>query len=379
MKEIGMYIHIPFCKQKCAYCDFPSFEGREAELDDYVAALLVELKEWYIPLKDYQIKSVFLGGGTPSLLSISQLNAILEGIYRWFSLKSAAEISIEANPGTLDRVKLEYYHHHGINRLSIGLQAWQNQLLKVLGRIHTQQEFIDNYYAARAAGFKNISVDLMFGLPDQTFEDWKETLHQVLQLKPDHVSAYSLKIEEGTPFDRLYGQGKLILPEEDLERDMYHYALDLLEQHKYRHYEISNFALADKESTHNKIYWNNEEYIGLGVGAHSFLNKVRFSNVVDIRQYNERLQRQKSPVVERHQISVEEEISETIFLGLRMMEGIDRNQFLRRFQVDPMVKYKNQILEFTGQGLLVINGDRLCLTKKGIDVSNRVFASFLPE
>lgn len=379
MKEIGLYIHIPFCKQKCAYCDFASFEGREAELDDYIAALLEELKGWGIPLKDYRIKSVFLGGGTPSLLNISQLNAILEGIYRWFSLKSAAEISIEANPGTVNKEKLEFYYHHGINRLSIGLQAWQNQLLKTLGRIHTQQEFLENYYAARAAGFKNINVDLMLGLPDQTFEDWKQTLQQVLQLKPDHISAYSLKIEEGTPFGRLYEQGKLTLPVEDLERDMYHYALDLLEQHKYLHYEISNFALGGKQSVHNKIYWKNEEYIGLGVGAHSFLNKVRFSNVVDIRQYNECLRQKKSPVAERHPISLEEEMSETMFLGLRMMEGIDRNQFLRRFQADPMVKYKNQILKFTKQGLLVMNEDKLCLTKKGIDVSNRIFASFLPD
>ncbi|AOT68536.1 radical SAM family heme chaperone HemW [Geosporobacter ferrireducens] len=379
MREIGLYIHIPFCKQKCAYCDFVSFEGRNTERDEYIAALVGELESWHNPLKDYQVQTVFFGGGTPSLLSIPQLDFILEGIHRYFKLKASPEITIEANPGTLDKEKLTYYRQSGINRLSIGLQAWQDELLRTLGRIHTRKEFLENYYAARDAGFENISVDLMFGLPNQCFQDWKETLQQVLYLKPDHISTYSLKVEEGTPFDRLYEQGKLILPDEELERAMYHYTITVLAQHDYRHYEISNFALNGKESIHNKIYWKNEEYIGIGVGSHSSFNKVRFSNTADINKYRELIESQKNPMVEQEKISIEEEMSETMFLGLRMMAGIDLDRFQRRYQVDAREKYEKQITDFIKQGLLTMAGDKLRLTQRGIDVSNRVFASFLPE
>ena len=379
MKEIGLYIHIPFCKQKCAYCDFISFEGREADMDGYVTTLIGELKGWHNSLKEYHIQSIFFGGGTPSLLSRFQLDAIMQEIHRYFNVESSAEITIEANPGTLNKEKLSYYLKSGINRLSIGLQAWQNELLTTLGRIHRREEFLENYFEARNAGFENISVDLMFGLPKQGFQDWEETLEQILLLRPEHISTYSLKIEEGTPFDRLYGQGKLLLPDEELERSMYHYTITLLGQHGYRHYEISNFAQNGKESLHNKIYWKNEEYIGVGVGAHSFFNKVRFSNTKDMNTYRDLIKNHKSPMVEQARISSEEEMAETMFLGLRMMEGIDLKDFQRRYQVNLMEKYENQISEFVKQSLLVVAGDKLRLTQRGIDVSNRVFASFLPE
>ena len=379
MKEIGLYIHIPFCKQKCAYCDFISFEGREADMDEYVKTLIEELKGWHNPLKEYHIQSIFFGGGTPSLLSRFQLDVIMQEIHRCFHVESSAEITIEANPGTLNKEKLSRYRQSGINRLSIGLQAWQNELLTTLGRIHKREEFLENYFAARNAGFENISVDLMFGLPKQSFQDWEETLQQILLLRPEHISTYSLKIEEGTPFDRLYGQGQLLLPDEELERSMYHYAMTLLGQHGYRHYEISNFAQDGKESLHNKIYWKNEEYIGVGVGAHSFFNKVRFSNTKDMNTYRDLIKNHKNPMVEQTRISLEEEMAETMFLGLRMMEGIDLKDFQRRYQVNIMEKYENQISEFVRQDLLVIVGDKLRLTQRGIDVSNRVFASFLPE
>ncbi|MEW9123010.1 MAG: radical SAM family heme chaperone HemW [Thermotaleaceae bacterium] len=379
VKEIGLYIHIPFCKQKCAYCDFLSLSGREGDIRDYVTALTGEMKYWEAILKGYSIKSIFIGGGTPSLLPIVEIARIFDTINRSFQLQGTAEITLESNPGTLDKEKLAFYLSSGINRLSIGLQAWQNNLLRQLGRIHTSEEFAANYYMAREVGFQNINIDLMFGLPKQSMKDWIETINQIISLKPEHISAYSLKIEENTPYNTLYSQGKLSLPDEETERDMYHHTVNILAVHQYQHYEISNFSLAGKASVHNQIYWKNQEYIGLGLGAHSFFNKMRFSNTDNFYDYISKIQKNQSPILEKEKISKTEEMAETMFLGLRLMEGMDMDIFKKRFDISPMDFYREAVETLVNRGLLIIDKNMLRLTQRGIDLSNRVFVAFLPE
>lgn len=379
MKEIGMYIHIPFCMQKCHYCDFCSFSNMEDQVSVYIDALVKEMNGWKEDLKDRKIKSIFIGGGTPSIISIYEMDKILKTIYKGFNVSENIEFSIESNPGTLEKEKMEYYLKNNINRLSMGLQAWQDELLKSLGRIHNKEEFVNNFLLARELGFENINVDLMFGLPNQALDMWKETLYNIKNLSPDHISAYSLKIEEGTKFDRLYEEGKINLPSEEIDRSMYHFAIEFFKRSGYDHYEISNFAKGDKECIHNKVYWNNEEYIGFGLGSHSYLNKRRFSNEIKLDKYIDNLNKHKNPKIFEEEISVKGEISENMFLGLRMMRGIHIETFIKRFNVSPMDIYKDEILELQNQGLLHVDQKSIKLTKKGIDLSNQVFVKFLMD
>lgn len=379
MKELGIYIHIPFCVKKCFYCDFTSFGDAEEKIPVYVDALVKEIASWKDQLADDKIRSIFIGGGTPTIVPIKEMDRVIERLYQCFSIETGIEFSIESNPGTIDRAKLQYYLASHINRISMGLQAWQDTLLKSLGRIHGRAQFVQNYGLAREMGFQNINVDLMFGLPGQNINQWKETLGAVAALKPDHISAYSLKIEEGTLFDELYEKGKLYLPSEEEDRAMYDDAIEFLQGHGYRHYEISNFARDGKECVHNKIYWNNGEYIGIGLGAHSYWNRRRFANTTEFEEYIEKVNSNQRPMAYMEYISIQEEMAETMFLGLRMKEGISIPDFVRRFGASPMDIYQKAIEKFVEQGLLEVDQKHIRLTRRGIDVSNQVFTEFLPD
>lgn len=373
-KKCGLYIHIPFCVKKCAYCDFKSFSGADHVHSGYIDALINELSEKSAEYSDYEIQTIFIGGGTPSLLPSRLTGRLLDAVFGRFSVMPSAEITTEANPKTLDRPKLIDYHYMGINRLSIGLQAWQNHLLAVLGRVHTREDFVKNYYEAREAGFKNISVDLMFSLPSQTREDWRETLESVIRLSPEHISAYSLIIEDGTEFKRLYDQGRLALPSEEEDRLMYEYTNNVLSASGYNRYEISNYSRPGYESRHNSIYWRTGEYIGAGLAAHSYMRGARFYNSDSIRDY---IAGNGAVEAGREVLSPDDMLEEFMFMGLRMTEGVSRSEFRRRFNNELEAVFGSRIDELISTGMLNSSGDRLSLTDKGIDVSNTVFERFI--
>lgn len=365
--EKSLYVHIPFCVQKCLYCDFNSYTNINFQ-DEYIDALIKELDL----IKEINFKTIFIGGGTPTILSIPNFERLLEKVSKY----KAIEFTVEANPGTLNQEKLELMKLNGVNRLSIGLQAWQDRLLKKLGRIHNLGDFIESYNNARKCGYNNINIDLMFGLPDQSMEDWKETVGNVLALKPEHISSYGLIIEEGTPFFNMHEKGTLVTPGEDIENDMYHYAINEFKNAGLHQYEISNFSLDGYECIHNLTYWRDEEYIGVGAGAHSYIQNKRFFNLSGVRDYIRGIN-SGSPIEEETSLSKEDEMSEFMFLGLRLMKGIDINDFKLRFGMDIDDIYSREILESITEGLLIRDGVMLKLTPKGVDFSNQVFVKFI--
>ena len=371
-QEISLYIHIPFCVRKCLYCDFPSFSGMDGMFEDYVRRLCREMDEAAPSFYGVGVKSVFFGGGTPSILPPALMGRIMDKIMSAYDVNSDAEISMEANPGTLDAAKLREYKSMYFNRLSMGLQAWQDRLLERLGRIHSVGEFEDNFLQARDAGFKNINVDLMFSLPGQTMVDWQETLEKVIRLDPEHISAYSLIIEEGTPFFDMYEKGQITETDENTDRRMYYLAKEMLSDKGFRQYEISNFAKEGFECRHNITYWRTEEYRGFGLGAHSYVDGTRFHNSADMKEYmagGGRLDMEK--------LTPEEMQEEFMFMGLRMNEGISREEFLKRFKTDITSVYGQEISELISEGLLTENKGRISLTDRGVDVSNQVFEKFI--
>lgn len=371
-QEISLYIHIPFCVRKCLYCDFPSFSGMDGMFEDYVRRLCREMGEAAPSFQGIGVKSVFFGGGTPSILPPALMGRIMDKIMSAYDVNSDAEISMEANPGTLDAAKLREYKSMYFNRLSMGLQAWQDRLLERLGRIHRVGEFEDNFLQARDSGFKNINVDLMFSLPGQTMDDWQETLEKVIRLDPEHISAYSLIIEEETPFFDMYEKGQITETDENTDRRMYYLAKEMLSDKGFRQYEISNFAKDGFECRHNITYWRTEEYRGFGLGAHSYVDGTRFHNSADMKEYmagGGRLDMEK--------LTPEEMQEEFMFMGLRMNEGISREEFLKRFKTDITSVYGQEISELISEGLLTENKGRISLTDRGIDVSNQVFEKFI--
>lgn len=391
-RELEIYVHIPFCVRKCAYCDFLSFPASEQTHRAYTDALLREISRFEEPGR-YEVVSVYFGGGTPSLPDPELTVSVLDLIRKRFCVREDAEITIECNPGTLTDEKLDLFFRTGFNRLSIGLQSADNSLLSGLGRIHTWEKFREEYAAARAAGFSNISVDLMYGLPGQTCEVWRQTIKQVLSLPndgcssdrpqgPEHISAYSLIIEEGTPFwDRYHedslakarGDRTLFLPDEQSEDQMQKDLEQLLRQAGMHRYEISNYALPGRESRHNTGYWIRREYAGFGLGASGLIGSRRFRNTADLAEYIS----QEQPAREVTLLSRENEIEETMFLGLRMMEGVDLKRFEERFGVRAENLYKEVTETLTSQGLLETGEGHLRLTDRGIEVSNLVMAEFL--
>ena len=374
MKEIALYIHIPFCKQKCFYCDFLSFGSEESKIDKYVDALCKEI----LMYKNYRFKSIFIGGGTPTYLSYKHLNKLKDSMNQINKSKDV-EFTVEGNPGTFTEEKLQVLKDMGVNRLSIGLQAWQNELLKRIGRIHEIKDFVDSYNMARKLGFENINVDLMFGLPGQTMEMWKETLEEITKLNPEHISAYGLIIEEGTKFFKMYEEDELDLPDEDLERDMYRYCLELLNKKAYKQYEISNFSKENKECKHNLTYWELGEYVGCGLGAHGYVEKQRIENVSSMMRYIELLKNEIKPIEHRQISSKEDVIEEFMFLGLRKIKGIDKKEFKNKFNIDIESIYGEIIDKYKSQGLIEEEYDRIFLSKKGIEFSNIVMSDFIIE
>ncbi|WP_160686157.1 radical SAM family heme chaperone HemW [Clostridium sp. C2-6-12] len=373
MKEISLYIHIPFCKQKCLYCDFPSYAGKERFMDEYIEALNKEILD---KADQYIIKSIFIGGGTPSYLKDSSLLSLLITLNK-LNLKENLEFTIECNPGTLSREKLEIMKSNNINRISMGLQSTKNSILKEIGRIHSYEEFKNNYFLAREIGFNNINVDLMFGLPKQKFNDWKDSLEEIVKLEPEHISAYSLIIEEGTLFYKLYEKDKLELPEENQEREMYLYTKQILNRYGYHQYEISNFSKHGKECFHNKVYWKCNEYLGLGVAASSFIDNKRIKNIDDIQAYIMKINNNESVVEEIHVNDIEDDMEEFMFMGLRMIEGISINEFRNRFNKNIYEVYRDSIEKNIKKELLICNSERLFLSEKGIEISNYVMSDFI--
>lgn len=363
----SLYVHIPFCIKKCLYCDFNSYSNLKLQ-DEYIDALLKEIESLGID----RVETIFVGGGTPTVLSNRNMERLLNKLGRFAS----SEFTVEANPGTLNESKLKLMKKNNVNRLSIGLQAWQESLLKGLGRIHSLEDFLFNYEMARSLGFNNINIDLMFGIPGQTLGDWKETLEKVVKLGPEHISSYGLIIEEETPFYDMNLKGKLALPSEDEEREMYKHAVNFYLQHGYERYEISNFALRGFECRHNITYWRDEDYFGVGAGAHSYISGQRISNKKSIRQYIEGIS-SGDKIEETIKVTPEDEISEFMFLGLRMTEGIRKSVFMERFDADVYNLFPREIEELKRKSLLRDTGENLQLTDKGIDLSNQVFVSFI--
>ena len=378
-KNIGLYLHIPFCISKCRYCDFLSKANQTSYFEPYVQALVKEIQAYGELLISYEVDSIFIGGGTPTILPIPLLEKILFELHRNFTIIPTAEITIEANPGTLSKIQLQRLNEININRLSIGLQAYQDSLLQKLGRGHRLEQFLENYAAARAVGFNNISIDLMFGLPEQKLEHWEETLSQIITLNPEHLSCYSLIIEEGTPFHILWDKNQLQLPTEDETLYMYRKCISMLTQAGYEHYEISNFAKRQKESKHNLKYWTGQEYIGLGVGAHSFFEQQRYNNIENIKQYIEKSHHLQKIQINHQMITLKESYEETMFLGLRLIDGVSMDVFYERFQKKIEDVYGIVLNKMVDQELLKIEQNKVKLTSKGLEVGNLVFEQFLLE
>ena len=365
MKELELYLHIPFCVKKCNYCDFLSAPAGEETRAAYVDALLEEIRGFDEP-EDYEVVTVFFGGGTPSILPGQAIFRIMEALREKFSFRKGAEITLEANPGTVDKEKLSFYKKAGINRLSFGLQSADAEELKKLGRIHTWEKFLESFQLAREAGFSNINVDLMSALPGQTVDSWRKTLEKVLELKPEHISAYSLIIEEGTPFYEKYEDHPELLPPEEEERQMYHDTKKILHEHGYERYEISNYARAGYACRHNLGYWERREYKGFGLGSASLLENRRYTNTCELKQY---LQGRIRGTEE--ELSEQDIREETFFLGLRKMEGIDPGPY--------RAHYEKLLEKLQMQQLLGEKNGRISLTEYGIDISNYVLAQFLED
>lgn len=373
MKNISLYVHIPFCKQKCFYCDFKSYAGIEELENDYIDALILEIKN---KCKEYLIKTLFIGGGTPSYLSKSNLSKLLKELNK-LSFLDDAEKTIECNPGTLSDEKIKIIKENGINRISMGLQTTKNNLLKNIGRIHTIEEFKANYKRVRELGIENINIDIMFGLPNQSLEDYKETLEDIVKLNPEHISAYSLIIEEGTYFYKLYEENKLNVPNEDAERRMYEITKEILENNNYKQYEISNYAKEGRECRHNKVYWDLDEYIGVGVSASSFIDEKRIKNIDNIKEYIDRINKNLDVSESIITNSLKEDMEEFMFLGLRMIDGVSIDKFKNKFSKDINDVYGDIINKNKKLGLLDEKDGRIYLTNKGIEVSNWVMSEFI--
>lgn len=373
MKEVALYIHIPFCKQKCFYCDFPSYARKDDLMSDYIEALLIELKE---KIKGYKVRSLFIGGGTPSYLNEENLRKLMK-VIKNINFVENAEKTIECNPGTVSEEKFNIMKDGGINRLSFGLQTTKNNLLKGIGRIHTFEAFKDNYNLARSVGFNNINIDMMFGLPNQSVKDWTESLEEVAKLNPEHISAYSLIIEEGTPFYKLYNEDKLKLPSEEEEREMYKKCKDILIENGYHQYEISNYAKEGKECLHNEVYWMCDEYIGVGASSSSYIDGKRIKNIDDLREYIKRIGIGESIVDEEIINTKNDDIEEFMFMGLRMNCGIEEEEFKRRFHTNVDDIYKDVIEGNINKGLLERKRGRIYLTDKGIELSNMVMSDMI--
>ena len=375
MKKMGLYIHIPFCVKKCNYCDFLSAPSSKQVQIAYMDTLQKEIEEKAIAYKDWCVDTIFIGGGTPTSVPYETVVKMMDTVRAEFCLDKDCEITIECNPGTVTSEALKAYRASGINRLSIGLQSADDELLKELGRIHTYEQFLETYTWARKAGFENINVDVMSGLPGQTLEQYEDTLRKVTELDIAHISAYSLIVEEGTPFFKLYEEDKLDLPDEETERQMYYRTKEILGAAGFNRYEISNYAKKGCECRHNVRYWRREDYLGLGLGASSCMENVRFKNTDWLDEYV--MENKYMDKCEVQELSKEECMEEFMFLGLRMTEGVSKTKFAHTFGVTMDKVYGPVLFKLKEQKLIAEEGDLVCLTEYGLDVSNRVWVEFL--
>ena len=392
---MSLYVHVPFCKTKCPYCDFNTYQGIENLMGPYLNALTLELDLWGETLGHPLVNTVFFGGGTPSYLPPGQIQHILAKIASSYTVSDAAEITIEANPGDLDQRACEALLRQGVNRLSIGVQSLDNELLSLLGRRHSADQALEAFGAARCAGFSNVNLDLMYGLPQQTYKQWVDTMGLMLSQMPSHISLYCLTLEEGTPLHRWVEQGKLPTPDPDLAADMYHHAESVLESAGYHHYEISNWCLPGLESRHNMAYWLNQTYLGVGPGAHSSLSQHRFWDVSSPVKYLAEVERwaraEARPVGEITGDLLENippvggyeycggdtSFAEAMILGLRLLDGMDLEAESVRLGEDLAARFDTEIGDLVDLGLLDLNGSELCLTKPAYLIANQVFNRFV--
>ena len=380
-EELGIYIHIPFCMQKCLYCDFVSYINKSECVKEYINCMIKEIQSY--DFKKYNITTIYIGGGTPSFIESDYIKEIINVIQnklekndtRWEDI----EITIEVNPGTVTLEKLNDYKTVGINRISLGLQATQDRLLKQIGRIHNYKDFLEAYELLKRVGFNNINVDLMIGLPNQSIKDLKESLEKIIKLTPNHISVYSLIIEDGTPISKLLDEGKIELPDEEIERQMYWYVKNKLELNGYNHYEISNFSKKGKESKHNLNCWKQKQYIGIGAAAHLYFKDIRYSNTNNIEEYIKNIKEnniEKNKKIEEKQ-TIEDKKNEFMMLGFRMIEGVDIADFKAKFVDNPLYVYREKIKKLTDEGLIEVDLNNIKLTNKGLDLANVVFEEFI--
>ncbi len=369
------YVHIPFCRSKCFYCDFNSVAGEESRAPGYVSALISEIRS--APVFGAPLSSVYFGGGTPTILRAGDLARVLREIVERFGVTGDVEVTIEANPGTVDFEKLRELRTGGFNRLSIGVQSFDDATLVRLGRIHTGAEAVEAFGTARRAGFESISIDLMYGLPSQDIDNWQRTLGSAVALLPEHISLYELTVEEGTPFGNLKRRCKLELPDESLQIEMYTAAIESLRAAGYEHYEISNFALPGHRSRHNQVYWRNESYYGLGAGASGYVGGVRYTNQRAVDSYIERARVSAGAVESSETVTGRQSMGETVMLGLRMMDGVDLAAFQDRYGVELTDVYASEVNDMLGRGLIELSERRMKLTWDGLLIANEVSADFL--
>ena len=388
MKDIGIYVHIPFCKHKCYYCDFISYANKESLVERYINVLIREITDVATGNRlDYEngidelfnVNTIYIGGGTPSFIESKYIVNIISTIKEYFKINENAEITLEVNPGTVNENKLKDYFNAGVNRLSIGLQATNDSLLKEIGRIHTYEEFLNTYKLARKIGFKNINADLMIGLPKQTIEDVEKAVNDLIKLGLEHISVYSLILEEGTVLEEQIRSGKLKLPEDEEEREMYWKVKSILEANGYIHYEISNFAKKGYESQHNLDCWRQKEYVGFGVAAHSYTNDVRYSNIENLEEYIENYENDKleETFIFNEKLTHNMKVKEYMMLGLRKLNGVSIQEFKEKFAANPIYVFKNELEKLVNEDFLEIDGDYIRLTKRGLDLANLVWEEFV--
>ena len=387
-KELELYVHIPFCVRKCAYCDFLSAPADTQERTLYIDALTEEIRARKNDFNAYRVSTIFLGGGTPSILEGDDSARIFRALQENFDISDDAEITMEVNPGTVTEEKAASWRKSGVNRLSIGLQSADDRELKMLGRIHTYREFLDTWKIVREAGFENVNVDLISAIPGQNLRSWSETLRKAADLGPEHISAYSLIVEEGTPFYERYGDGSgededkgnhlPPLPDEDTEREIYKATEKILAEYGYHRYEISNYSKTGYECRHNLGYWERKEYLGLGLGASSLISECRFHNTADMERYLRFYENAGTGICEDiEHLSVEDQMEEFMFLGLRKTVGISVDDFRKAFGKEIREVYGEQMRKLEEQRLIEYSGNRVRLTERGTDISNYVFSEFM--
>ena len=379
MKELGIYIHIPFCKQKCFYCDFISFPTQQEQIKTYIECVKREIQQRAKQRKEkeYQVTTIYIGGGTPSYIDATYIEELLQEIRKHYRLGKQVEMTVEVNPGTVTEEKLQKYKEAGVNRISIGLQSTCNERLKQIGRIHTYEDFLATYQLVRKIGIQNCNVDLILGLPMQTIKEIEESIQKIIDLNPEHISTYSLIFEENTILEKKIQTGEYKLPEEEQEREMYWLIKKRLEEVGYLHYEISNFAKKGYESKHNSNCWEQKEYLGFGLAAHSYYCNMRFSNTEVLEEYIKNIENMEA-IREIHEIqSKEEKQKEYMLLGLRKIEGVSISKFKQIFIQNPIYLYHTEIEKLVKEELIEVDLDNIRLTKKGIDLANLVWEEFI--